>query len=92
MIPTLYFRFGTEDAYGCTKIPLREARQFGISNDEDIRVRSIVSGGHGPYRDVTVVGTNRYCVIVDLSDLHIPLGAHCVLISDGGNRFSILCC
>jgi hypothetical protein len=92
MISTLYFRFGTDDAYGCTKIPVREARQFDISNEQDMSVRSIVSGVEGPYRDIPVVGTNRYCVIVDFSDLHIPLGAHCVLISNGGGRYTVLCC
>lgn len=90
MIPTLYFRFGTEDAYGCTKIPLREARKYNM--DDDIEVRSVVQGRRGAYRDVTVVGTNRYCKIIDISDLKIPIGSHCIMMCDGPGRFTILCC
>jgi len=92
MISTLYFRFGTDDAYGCTKIPLKEARRFDISNDADIRVRTVISGVQSSYTDIPVIGTNQYCVIVDISDLGIPMGAHCIMMSNGGGRFTILCC
>lgn len=85
------FRFGSDDAMGVTKIPIRDARNLGIDNKDDIYVRSIVGGHRNEYMYITVVGTNRCCVIIDISDLQIPMGSNCVLVNDGHRRFSILC-
>lgn len=93
MVPTLFFRFGTDDAMGVTKVSVRDAVNIlDLHPDEDDSIQVSVAGTvHTPYTDVTIVGTNQYCYIIDLSDLGIPLGAQCVMMKTGAGLYRILC-
>lgn len=93
MVPTLFFRFGTDDAEGTTKISLRDAANMmgdDLLSEEDIQVQ--VDGRvNTPYTEVPVVGSNQYCYIIDLSDLGIPLGSNCIFMKTGVRKYRVLC-
>jgi hypothetical protein len=93
MVPTLFFRFGTDDAEGTTKISLKDAANIlGDDLFDQVDVQVQVHGRvNTPYTEVPVVGSNQYCYIIDLSDLGIPLGSNCIMMKTAVGRYSILC-